>query len=138
MNFKKAIEWLDSIRPGKVQTYDSVSQYNFEYEMNINRTQQLLRTGEINSKYKKMWEDFKERNAGVESYYVNQELGSIRNIMINFEQKYFPKVYKRKWVIELETTDVHAIRNADRQIQDRFYRGDKYFGCDLKIKEDRG
>ena len=94
-------------------------------------------------KYKKIVEEteqFLEPGVIME---IPEELMSSRHIDIikytfeKIKQKYFPRVYKRKWVIELETTDVHAIRNADSAVRNRF-NGREYFGCDLKIKEDRG
>ena len=112
MNTKEAIKWLDSIRPGKIQEYDTIEGLNIEYGKNIDKIQQLLRIGEINSKYKQVWEEIFQVYGNCPITFDDGLSRLLYKILEEIKQKYFPETLKKTVTIEIEAKDTEDLASS--------------------------
>ena len=111
MNTEGGIEFLESIKPGKVQAYRSIEDLNTRYLENLNETIELLRKGEG---HRKVLVAVKRRfsyltQMGRTVRYTHEEIVGIINDM---EQTFFPKTKPPDKVVELLKEldkDVHEL-----------------------------
>lgn len=127
---EELIEWLDSIRPGKVQHYESVSQYNYQYEMNINRTQVLLRVGLDSVKFRDMWEKLYREHEGDFTRGVR-----IGIIMDYIKQEYFPKPKPKSKLDEALEYYVKQFMKSIKSFLEDYYHIEPIKRYEKEIKE---
>jgi len=108
MEIEEGIEFLESIKPGKVQEYDTIEGLNIRYERNLDEVQQLLRESE---KYKLMDRALRDKLIYIEQVnyppkkYTYED---IKAVMDEVRRRYFPPKILTKTVtirMEADSTD---------------------------------
>ena len=116
MKEDKSIKFLESIKPGKVQLYDTIGGLNLKYERKLKEAIELLERSKV---YKQIWEDLMRALKTGKIYTLLPEglpdkgmhITTLRFVIENLEKKYFPKPTKLNKTLEL-------IKEVDRDVHE--------------------